>query len=555
MMTKMSRSCGRVLCMPAAVVLSFAMVGCAGQNTTADGDSVQRVDSTTAQPQPAQRDLSLTVYSSADPSSFDPEFYIALEREGLAPFSAWAVPGFGVVRDVRTLDLKQGVNTLSFTDVAQFIDPTTVSLVDLSVPENSPDSQKIKVLQQEFAFDLVSANKLLTKYIDRQITIQQKLADGSSKSITGTLLSANQGKVVLKTKTGMLVLNGDDDIQLGELPGGLLTKPTLQWQLLAPEAGQRSARTAYQTGGLSWRADYNLVLNEDETQASLSAWVTLLNLSGTSYPNTELKLIAGDVQTTKQKIVQERMEDHGSGGSLFGGGGFSESPFFEYHIYTLPRRVNVKQNALMQLELFPIVRHVNVKKVLSYTSYLHYYDHKKGPVSERDSDNFDTSHDVNVTLKFENKKDNQLGIPLPRGIMRAFKADRTPSAGRHQGSLEYIGESEISDVPENEPVEIYLGDSFDVKGKREQTAFTIDKEARVMTETIEVTLSSAKDAPQEVQISEAIFRWDTFEIINASQAYTLKNRTLKLAVTVPPKDKKTFTYTVRYTWDKNFGSE
>jgi hypothetical protein len=511
--------------------------------------------------QPAKtssRDIGLTIYSSADPAGFDPQQFISQQRMGYNPQAAWQVPGFGVVRDVRALDLAQGGNTVSFTDVAEFIDPTTVSMVDLSVPAASQETLGIKVLQQKFAFDLVSPQKLLDSYIDRDITVNQSLGDGKTEAITGRLLSNNQGRLVLQTDKGIRMLAWGNDVQLGQLPGGLITKPTLQWDIFAPRAGQRQVRTAYQTAGITWRADYNLILNQDDTRADLGAWVTVLNLSGASYPDAQLKLIAGDVQriTPNQARPMSMMRKAGGFAAAEDTAGFQEKSFFEYHMYTLPRRVDIDQNATQQLVLFPTVRDIKVKKVLVYyglpdAGNWFFAD----PRTDR-SLGSNANKKVDTYIQFENKENNHLGIPLPKGKVRAYKLDpgsptasqaKLPGAG--SGSLEFIGEDLIDHTAKNAEVLVKLGQAFDVTGDRTQTDFSVNTNGHVMTETIKITLKNAKDQPQDVIVKENLYRWVNWEITSRSDDYKkIDARTIHFPVTVPAEGEKTVTYTVKYTW-------
>jgi hypothetical protein len=57
---------------------------------------------------------------------------------------------------------------------------------------------------------------------------------------------------------------------------------------------------AYRATGFSWKADYLITLNENETKISLSGWVTIDNNSGKKYADAKIKLIAGDVNVVKQ---------------------------------------------------------------------------------------------------------------------------------------------------------------------------------------------------------------------------------------------------------------
>ena len=274
--------------------------------------------------------VSLTVYSSADPAGFNPQQFIQQQRmSGMD--NVWGVPGYGVVKVVRKVAVPKGVGQLAFTDVAAWIDPTTVSFNDL-------DDAKTTVLEQNFQFDLVSPSKLMERYLGRQVTLAVPMGEGVS-NVSGELLSANQGQLVLKTAEGVkIVPMGGAQVQLGDLPGGLLTKPTLVWRLASEQGGEHLVRTTYQTAGMTWRADYNIVVNGSDTRGDITAWVTLMNLSGASFPDAELKLVAGDVHK-----IEPQPHIGGMGGgmrmeklAMADAAGFSEKEFADFHLYTLP---------------------------------------------------------------------------------------------------------------------------------------------------------------------------------------------------------------------------
>ncbi len=525
-------------------VLAGGLLGCAAvqaQNEAPPAETAGR----------AQGRVSLTIYSNADPQQFDPQQFISQQRMGNSPQFAWQVPGFGVVRDTRTLDLKQGANTVDFTDVPQFIDPTTVSLTDLSVPPEAQEKSGLQVVEQQFQFDLVSAQKLLAKYLDQPIRVNINLGNGQRETVAGTLLSASGGQLVLKTDKGVRLINNTGDVQLGELPGGLITRPTLQWQLWAPAAGNRRVVTAYQTAGITWRADYNLVLSADDTRADLGAWVTIMNLSGTSYPDAQVKLIAGDVQR-----VAPRPGLYGIGGGIAmerglaaaAPAGFAEKSFFEYHLYTLGHRTTVPDNSTQQIALFPTVQGVKVEKVLVYYGLPdsgHWFF--PSPQTDRNLGN-QSNKKVDVYIRFENTKENHLGIPLPAGKVRVYKADGAATGGG-TGALEFIGENLIDHTPRDQKVLLKIGQAFDVTGERTQMDFKIDNAHDWMEETIRIVIRNAKDKPQDVLIRENLYRWTNWKIIKKTDDYEkVDARTIHFPVTVPANGRKTVEYTVKYTW-------
>lgn len=539
-----------------ATTLASMMFGCsgAGQQTRNNPEAV--VDGrTNAMPSlsahtstdTSDRDISLTIYSAASPGDFDPQDAI-LNQEYL---DVTDVPGFGVVRDSRPLKFNAGLTRVTFTDVARYIDPSSVSLVDLSVGQEAPDTDRIRVIHQKYAFDLLSSKKLLHKYIDKEISLNFVLENGQFQTVTGKLLSNDGGDIIMETADGIRILSWANDIKVGKLPGGLITKPTLQWDVKAPAEGQRQVQTSYQTSGMTWRADYSLMLHENESKADLGAWVTVLNVSGASYPNAQLKLIAGDIQRIKGD------DDNSRSYGLFGDGEssytFKEKPFFEYHLYTLPGRVDIDQNATQQLQLFPTVRDIKVNKKLVYSGLTEIYlrgwrDSNDEPIADRNLGN-KANKKVDVYFELENIEANNLGIPLPQGKVRAYMMDMPDHPTQARGSQEFIGEDLIDHTAKNQTVSVKFGQSFDVSGNRTQTNYTIDAEAKILTETIKITLKNAKEIPQQVLIRENLFRWANWEITQKSEAYEKSDaQYIQFPVAVPAGGEKEVTYTVRYSW-------
>lgn len=480
----------------------------------------------------------VTVYSSADPAGFDPQQFIAQQRQGGNPAFAWQVPGFGVVKELRKVSLKDGLNELRFTDVAEFIDPTTVSFMDLTNPTGTA------VLEQNFQFDLVSPDKLMEKYLDREISVE--LAHGDAiETVTGNLLSSTGGRLVLQTSEGVRVLSGAaHQVKLGELPGGLITRPTLVWKVNSNKAGEHEVRTTYQTSGITWRSDYNVILNGDDSRADVSAWVTLMNLSGAGFKNATLKLIAGDVQriAPREPMYPRAMAKMDMG--VAAEAGFQEKSFFEYHLYTLPRQTDILMNTTQQITLFPTATDVPVEKLLVYYGLPEaaHWGAFGQPMQDRNL-GAQSNPKVDVYVRFRNDEASRMGMPLPKGKVRVYKRDDA------DGTLEFIGEDLIDHTPKDEKVLIKLGQAFDVVGERKQTDFSVDTSRKTIVETYSIQLRNHKEAAQKVIIRENLFRWTNWEITRKTDDFEkIDARTIHFEVTVPANGEKTVEYTVRYTW-------
>jgi hypothetical protein len=334
----------------------------------------------------------------------------------------------------------------------------------------------------------------------------------------------------------------DPGLRLPSLPQGLLTRPTLVWLLDAAEGGSHRVRTAYQTSGLTWRADYNLVLDAADATADVSAWVTLLNVSGAGWKDARLKLVAGDVQRIQQARREELRVRRG--GAKPGADAFEEKAFFEYHLYTLPRRTDVLANTTQQITLFPTAQGVAVEKVLVYFGFPEagQWGFEPSPRTDRDI-RPGSNPKVDVYLRIRNAKENRMGMPLPKGKVRVYKRDDA------DGTLEFVGEDLIDHTPRDETVQVKLGQAFDVVGERTQTDFRMDASRRTMTDSYRIVLRNHKDAPVKVVVREPMFRWMTWEMVETSDPFVkVDARTVHFEVEVPAGQEKAVAYTVRYTW-------
>ncbi|MEZ5531693.1 MAG: hypothetical protein R3E69_04865 [Steroidobacteraceae bacterium] len=478
---------------------------------------------------------SITIYSSAQPGGVPAEFYRPLPGGGVP--NGMAVPGYAMVRDMRTMQLAAGRSSVRYTDVAALIDPTTVSFQSLTDPAT-------RVLEQNYQFDLIGMDKLLARYVDRPVTVDRPGRDAGPPT-SGTLLSATDGLVVRGADGSIHALREYGAVHFSELPGGLITRPTLVWDIDAARGGPHRVRVTYQTGGITWWADYNLVFNEGKDANSgtidLGAWVSIVNQSGASYDDARLKLIAGDVQRVappQRVYLQKRAMEMAAADA---GTGFEEKAFFEFHLYTLGRRTTLPNNSTKQLELFDEAKAIPAKKLLVYYGAPD-FGAFGGPYLDRDYGTA-ANRKVDVYLEFRNDKAKGLGIPLPAGRVRVAKLDAADD------SLEFIGEDVIDHTPKDEDVRIKLGSAFDVVGERRQVDFSIDTKARTMEEEIEVKVRNHKSEPVDVLVRETLFRWSGWTIVSKSHDYVKEDaRTIHFPIRVAKDGESIVRYRVRYHW-------
>ena len=475
----------------------------------------------------------LTIYSTAQPGAISPEVY----RNG---GRGQAIPGYAVVRQQRDINLKRGRNNVRFADVAAYIDPTTVMFESLTDPAGT------NVVEQNFQFDLVNQEKLLQKYIDQTVKVDQ-VRGNAVESFSGTLLSTSGGMILKREDGSVQLLPNNTGVTLPSLPGGLITRPTLVWDLDAKQAGNHRARVSYQTTGITWWTDYNVTYaegaNANACKLDIGAWVSIINQSGAGYADARLKLIAGDVQRAPvagrgdvRLLAAKSMAREQDTG-------FAEKSFFEYHLYTLGRPTTLPDNSTKQIELFPAARAVPCEKTLVYYGLAqNIYAYGASPQTDR---NFgvQSNKKVDVYLGFKNSPENHMGMPLPSGRIRVSKMD---SADK---TLEFIGEDVIDHTPKNEKVLIKLGSAFDVVGERRQVDFKVDTSKKTMAEDIEIKLRNQKKEPVVVIVKENLYRWVNWQITAKTHEFEKRDaRTIHFPVTIAPGAEVTVRYSVQYTW-------
>jgi hypothetical protein len=437
---------------------------------------------------------------------------------------------FGLVKDRRALNLKKGVNDIRFSDVASQIEPTSVHFKSLS------DPQGCLIEEQNYEYDLVSADKLLQKYLDKKI----KIATKDDKVYEGSLMSYDGAQIVVKSDSGLSMVARQENIReisFPELPEGLITKPTLMWQIGNDKAGEHLSEVSYLTQGITWNADYVVVVDKDDRKIDLSGWVTIDNRSGATYKDASLKLIAGDVHRVQPKaklMVYDnlvRTEEKSAAPQ------FVEKAFFEYHLYSLQRKTTVKDNQTKQISLLSAAD-VPVKKLFIYdpVDYFgwnwYYYEDNQTTKEQK----------IKVKLELTNSKQNNLGMPLPKGKVKVYKKDTDES-------LQFIGEDEIDHTPKDEKIKLYLGDAFDVVGERKKMNYRENHDGHWAEETFEISLRNHKETAIEVNIIEHLWRYTNWKIIVKSHEFTKKDaQTIEFKVPVAANGETKLTYTVKYWW-------
>lgn len=422
----------------------------------------------------------------------------------LFSFTLWAqeteitVTGqnLALVKENRELNLKKGVQRTLLVDIPQLI-----------ISESVLIESGFSVLEQNYEYDLISVDKILQKSLEKEITIIQP----DKERIKGLLISATGSNMIIRNAEGVLQIIPRNDqqqiflngIKEGENP--FIVRPTLSWLVNAPKSAKFKTGISYLTNGLSWKADYVALLEQDEKSLKLNGWVTMNNTSGKSFKNARLKLMAGDLNLVHNQMRFKRSgEIKEMAYRMDAAPTFEEKAFFDYHLYTLQGRTDINNNQKKQIKLIPEST-VKMKKIYRLDSY--------------------NPQKTAVLISFKNSKNNNLGIPLPKGRVRVYKKDGA--------ALEFIGENDIDHTAKNATVEMEIGKAFDVRSERivQNIERTRNRSER---RKVQFKLSNEKESQIKLELIEH-FQQNAEVKIHHADATLLEKRAgvLKYQVTIP----------------------
>ncbi len=404
-----------------------------------------------------------------------------------------------LVRDVRQVDLAGGELRLQFSDIASTVNPATVHVRSLTAPS------ALRVLEQNYEYDLLDPQKLLQKYVGREVTlVRATQVNGTTKmeEVKATLLALNGAPV---WKIGDEIVTGlpTDHFRFPEVPANLYSRPTLVWMLDNRGAPRQRLEVSYLAGGLTWNADYVLTVGRDDRTADLDGWVTLGNTSGTAFRNARLQLVAGDlhrvisgrdgaIQAKRALMAVEEAAPVA----------FAQEAFSEYHLYTLGRRTSIENRQTKQISLLsatglPIRKRFIVE---GQRFYYHNAQHPGAPLKDT----------VKVYYTFKNDEASGLGMPLPAGTVRVYQADS-------KGGVQFIGEDRIDHTPKDETLTLQVGSAFDVVCERKQTDFR-NLGGYTYEMAFEITLRNHKAVPITVEVNEPI--GGDWEMLSSTHKWT-----------------------------------
>jgi hypothetical protein len=462
---------------------------------------------------------------------------------------------FAVARTTLDLDLHNGLNEVTTTNVTSRLEPDSVVLRD------STGARTIHVLEQNYDAAIINQDWLLQKYEGKTIDFQVPTAQGP-QIVAGKILRAPTPTQPQYTPDGqylggvlaqpLIEVNGKMQFQLPGIPlfpsatDDLLLKPTLRWQIQSERPEHFKAELAYITGGLDWSATYNVVVPEaadltGNEKADFVGWVTIHNNSGTEFPQAHIKLMAGDIA----RIVPGQAgmaRDAVMNFAAKAAPQVTQKPFDDFHLYDLNRTVALREGETKQVQFLEAAQ-VSVHRDYIYDGALVQSWYNNGGINLDRTFGIDSANTkVNIVEEIKNSEANHLGIPLPAGRIRLYRRDS-------DGQMEFTGEDAIDHTPSEDTLKLATGNAFDIKGSRRQTDFHVNAAGHILDESFEIKLTNQKQQPVNVTVNEHLYRAANWQITEKSSPYTkTDSHTVTFPVQVPAKGETTLTYTVHYTW-------
>ena len=430
-----------------------------------------------------------------------------------------------LVKDVRSVKLDKGLNLLALRDVSAQIKPETAMLRSVS------DAQSIRLLEQNFDFDLLTPEKLLQKYVGKRVgVVKTHPTSGVESEEEAWVLSANSGVVL---RIGNRIESGvPGRIVFKEVPPNLRDRPTLTILLSSDASKSQQLSLSYLTGGLDWKADYVAEINPGDNRLSLNGWVTLTNQSGTAYYNAGLQLVAGDVHRVREQMLDAPTPALATMAEGARKEAMRQESLFEYHLYTLDRLTTIDDNQTKQVALLGATD-IPVSKEYLLEGRDYYYRSSYGDLGQK--------FKISAFIKFQNKEQSNLGMPLPKGIVRVYKLDS-------KGNAQFIGEDRTDHTPKNEDIRLKLGNVFDITADKKQTEFrkiaAVGKYNYAFASSYEIVLKNAKQEPVSVTVHEPIP--GDWEITKASHTHEKEAAgTAVWKIQIPSEGEAMLTYSVQ----------
>lgn len=447
--------------------------------------------------------------------------------------------GIGFVKENRLVQVKKGRQSVTVDGVAQLIDTTSVGFRSITSPG------ALSILEQNYRYDLISPQAILAKSVGKRVKVTRAFGN-AKETVEGVLmssptsvvdgpngLSSQYNGMVVRADDGTIILSPIGEVSVMEMPTGLISTPSLLWELQSEKDGEEEIELSYITQGMKWDANYVFTL-DPAGNGDLQGWVTIDNNSGASFENAKLKLLAGEVNLVRPAQPEMMMmKSRASAPGAAIADGFQEESLFEYHLYTLGRPATVLNKERKQLSLLsgsdvPFRKRIIVDAMMGFNGYYP----GEGEVGTGNQSPL-------VKVEFVNDKKSGLGMPLPQGKVRIYQRDKS-------GSVQMLGEDSIRHTPRDEKISLNVGRSFDIVSQRKRTNYKRLSD-RSFEETFQIEVRNRKEESSTVHVYER--HWGDWKITKKNLDFSKEDsNTAVFEVSLKANEVKTVEYTVVTKW-------
>jgi len=445
-----------------------------------------------------------------------------------------------VVRESVPIKMEAGEASLIFDRATAQVRPDSVVLRDPAA------EAAFSILEQSYRNDPVSRALLLYRFEGETIDFRHTYPDGRVEIIAGKIIRSgyvpggqNQDPIIEVDGKMRFQLPGEP--LFPALGDDSILRPTLGWQIHSEEALDFDAQLSYLSGGMNWKADYNVVAPEEGETVTITGWITVGNTSGTFFEDAQVKLIAGDVNIIREPQAMRRgAEPEVAMAMMADDAGAEQKAFDGFHLYTLRRPLSIRDRETKQVE-FLRAPQVEAQRTYVYQPVNMRFHGGQPRVDPAPGMRFST--DVGIYWEFKNSEENGLGVPMPAGRMRFYREDSTDS------NLEFVGENNIGHTPRNEEISLFTGNAFDLVGERVIKDYQHNERQRTMRETIEITLKNRSEKPVEIVVRENVWRWMNWEIREANFEFDKTDaQTIEFTIGLEADEEKELTFEVHYSY-------
>jgi len=414
--------------------------------------------------------------------------------------------GQALVTEERTLTLPKGEGQVVLSDLPTSIEAQTLQVRSKTLPKG------LHIRDIALDDELLTPTTLLKRHVGKKVTLvlpDGKTRDGRTQK-EAIVLSTDESPLFMVE--GRVYSGPVEAVIYPDLPENLSSRPRLSMNVANSGPARQTLELCYLTREINWRMDYVLTMNKASTTGLLSGWVTLTNRSGRDFRNAGIELLAGEPRSERPMLVRAYAAEAMAAPKAAPTNPNSED-LFEYHLYRLKKPVSLANQQSRQAQLFESATIPVSRKLIGRTSALP-SGRESAPVRQN----------LDVVISFRNTEAMSLGLPLPKGTLRAFQEE---DETRH-----FLGEASFDRKAIGSQVELRLGQAFDVSVERVVTDF--EKTGKNSYRAAwELRIRNAKKQSQQIVLQEQLpGKW---KVVDASQKWNKPAAgVLEFVVDVPP---------------------